>query len=92
MLCGEFMPRDNVKCIHPDYINPSSRSQCSTCELIHKNKKEPSFNLNEFKTKELIETLEELIEANGNLSQKETSEYILNYIRVLHKSNMKGKE
>ena len=89
MLCGEFMPRDNVQCIHPNYGCPESRVACATCELIHKNKKEPSFNLNELKTKELIKTLEELIEANGNLSQKETSEYILNYIKVLHKSNVK---
>ena len=41
ILCGEYMPRDNVVCIHPDW---NCRNDCYKCERINKNKVEDKLN------------------------------------------------
>ena len=84
ILCGEYMPRDNVVCIHPDW---NCRNDCYKCERMQKytNKTEVKYVLKSEQLKELIETLEEIRDSDGNLSQKELSEYLIKYINVLLK-------
>ena len=84
ILCGEYMPRDNVVCIHPDW---NCRNDCYKCEWMQKytNKTEVKYVLKSEQLKELIETLEEIRDSDGNLSQKELSEYLIKYINVLLK-------
>lgn len=45
--------------------------------------------MEEEQLQELIETLNELIASNGNLTQKETATFILEYIAVLGANNKK---
>lgn len=49
------------------------------------NKTEVKYVLKSEQLKELIETLEEIRDSDGNLSQKELSEYLIKYINVLLK-------
>ena len=80
ILCGEYMPRDNVVCIHPDW---NCRNDCYKCERMGKSDKKDALNAEQLQ--ELRETIEEIRDSDGNLSQKELSEYLLNYIDVLLK-------
>ena len=79
ILCGEYMPRDNVVCIHPDW---NCRNDCYKCERINKNKVEDKLNAKQLN--QLREELKELRDSGGNF-QKGLCQYLLNYIDVLLK-------